>query len=126
MPTTIFHIARAGDWHDATASGEYRISTLGRTLEEEGFIHCSASAEQVVAVANAFYGDVDEPLVLLAIDVREVPAEIRYEVPAAASEAFPHIYGPLPTRAVTHVVNIGRDGSGNYVLADDPHGAGGS
>jgi uncharacterized protein (DUF952 family) len=35
----LYHLAVAGDWDPARA--EYRGSTLGRTLEEEGFVHCS-------------------------------------------------------------------------------------
>jgi uncharacterized protein (DUF952 family) len=41
----IFHIASRADWTAAKADGEYRISTLGRTLEDEGFIHCSTLAQ---------------------------------------------------------------------------------
>ena len=53
----IFHIARQTDWEAAVDAGTYRESTLGRTLEQEGFIHCS-QRQQVAGVANAFYRDV--------------------------------------------------------------------
>jgi uncharacterized protein (DUF952 family) len=112
VSATIFHIARLRDWQEAASSGEYRTSTLGRTLEEEGFIHCSASAAQVLTVANAFYGEVNEPLVLLVIDASRCPAEIRYEVPDGTTEAFPHMYGPLPTGAVTGVAALRREAGG--------------
>ena len=37
----IFHVALAAEWEAALESGAYTMSTLGRTLAEEGFIHCS-------------------------------------------------------------------------------------
>ena len=107
----IFHIARQTDWEAAVDAGTYRESTLGRTLEQEGFIHCS-QRQQVAGVANAFYRDVDG-LVLLVIDVDRVGAEVRYEAVGGGTEPFPHIYGPLNVDAVVavHRFEPGRDGT---------------
>jgi len=97
----IFHLALADDWAGAFSTGDYRMSTRGVTLEQEGFIHCS-SIEQVEATANRFYGDLVQ-LVLLTIDPLLVGSEIRWEPPAPGSDTlFPHIYGPLPIAAVNH------------------------
>ncbi len=75
------------------------MSTRGRTLDEEGFIHCSRP-DQVEAVAERFYADVEE-LVVLTIDTDLVDAPIRDEPPFPGSpERFPHLYGPLPLAAV--------------------------
>lgn len=107
----IFHIARQADWEAALTAGTYRQSTLGRTLEQEGFIHCS-ERQQVAGVANAFYRDVDG-LVLLVIDMDRVGAEVRYEAVGGGTERFPHIYGPLNVDAVVavHRFEPGRDGA---------------
>ena len=94
----IFHVTRADDWSAAVEAGEYRLSTLERTLDEEGFIHCS-TAEQVDGVLDRFYRGVPG-LVRLEIDPDSVGCEIRYE---GEPEAFPHIYGPLPVTAVKAV-----------------------
>lgn len=95
----IYHLALPDDWAQAFESGEYTMSTRGVTLAEEGFIHTSTEA-QLEATANRFYGDLDQ-LVLLTIDADKVEAEIRWEPPApGVDELFPHIYGPLPIRAV--------------------------
>ena len=59
----LYHIALADDWAAASRSGEYAISTRGRSLADEGFIHCSF-AEQVDATATRFYADVDDAVVL--------------------------------------------------------------
>jgi uncharacterized protein (DUF952 family)/pimeloyl-ACP methyl ester carboxylesterase len=116
----IFHIARRVDWDDAIASGEYRVSTLGRTLDEEGFIHCSASGAQVVNVANSYYRAVEEPLVVLTIATERVPSEIIDEIPDGGSEAFPHIYGPLPVDAVTQARAIPRTGDRHFAWPLEP------
>jgi uncharacterized protein (DUF952 family) len=68
--TLIYHIALAADWERAQRDGPYAISTRGRSLAEEGFIHAS-TAEQVVQVADAFYRDAPD-LVLLVIDTERV------------------------------------------------------
>lgn len=102
MSRHLFHLALAADWHDAESDGHYRVSTRGRTLAEEGFIHASF-AHQVDGVARRFYADVEEPLVLLTIDLARVDVEVRLEVPPGADEAFPHLYGPLPVDAVSWV-----------------------
>lgn len=106
----IYHIAVASDWERATAAGDYRISTRGRTLAEEGFIHCSY-ADQVAGVARAFYRDVDEPLVVLSVDTALLDSQVVAESPAQpgaapigdAVELFPHVYGPIPVGAVVSV-----------------------
>ncbi|HVN10735.1 MAG TPA: DUF952 domain-containing protein, partial [Kineosporiaceae bacterium] len=73
----IFHIADAVEWERSRPSGEYRRSTLGSTLDEVGFIHCSRLG-QVAAVANARYRGAPR-LMLLVIDPGKVRAEIRDE-----------------------------------------------
>jgi uncharacterized protein (DUF952 family) len=93
----IFHVTRADDWWAAQAGGTYRVSTRDRTLEEEGFIHCSY-AHQVGHVVRTYFRDV-EPLLVLVIDRRLVKADIREES-TGGEERFPHIYGPLNLDAV--------------------------
>jgi glutathione S-transferase len=96
--TLIYHIATAADWDQAQRDGQYTISTRGRTLAQQGFIHASTAA-QVAAVANAFYQGVPD-LLLLVIDPALVTAEIRYEHVPGQPAPYPHIYGPLNPTAV--------------------------
>jgi len=96
----IFHIARAADWEAALASGAYRVSTLGRTLDEEGFVHC-ACEEQVDGVRARFYAGVPD-LVVLVVDVDRLAAEVRFE-DGGGGELFPHVYGPIEVDAVVDV-----------------------
>ena len=98
-PTTIVHMALPDDWAAAQSAGEYSMSTRGVTLADEGFIHCSFD-HQILGVANRFYSDVDE-LVLLRLDPSRLGSEVVVEPPFAGSvEHFPHLYGPIPLDAV--------------------------
>lgn len=98
----IWHIALKTDWVDAQASGEYCISTRGKTLDEVGYIHCS-KPEQLEGVAQRFYSDLSE-LLLLEIDPNLVDANIIEEpLTPGSEEEFPHIYGPLQITAVRSV-----------------------
>jgi len=113
---TIYHIASRADWSAALQQGEYRVSTRGRSLEEEGFIHAS-TAGQVDGVANAFYADAED-LVVLLIDPERLTAPLKYDPVPGATEPFPHIYGPLNVDAVTGTAELRRDAEGRYVFED--------
>jgi uncharacterized protein (DUF952 family) len=93
----IFHIATLADWRQAEASGSYTTSTLGRSLEEEGFIH-AARHDQIPAIRDRYYADVPDPLVVLEIETDRLEAEVRDE--QVGDAVYPHIYGPVPTSAV--------------------------
>jgi uncharacterized protein (DUF952 family) len=108
----IYHVTTRQEWEDAQATGEYRVSTRGRTLEEEGFIHCSQPS-QVAPIANRFYKGLPD-LVLLTIDEQRVKPEVRYEAVSGWDEPFAHIYGPLNTDAVVSVTSFEADDEGNY------------
>jgi glutathione S-transferase len=99
---TLFHLAMPDDWRAAVArGGPYEMSTRGLTLAEAGFIHLSFR-HQVPVVAARFYGDVPDPVVL-TIDPAALVDEVRTENLEGGTELFPHLYGPLPLAAVTHV-----------------------
>ena len=97
---SIYHLAEPEHWEAAQASGTYEQSTLGRTLEQEGFIHCS-SAQQWPVVRRAFYAAYPNPLVLLEIDESRLSSPLVREVGnPQTGEEFPHVYGPINTAAV--------------------------
>lgn len=98
MPT-IFHIATAADWEQARETGSYTTSTLGRSLEDEGFIHAS-HRHQVADTLEAFYAGVTEPLVLLEIDTDLLDAVVIQE------DGFPHVFGPIAAEAVLRVTPL--------------------
>jgi uncharacterized protein (DUF952 family) len=96
----IYHVASSADWAAATRAGTYTISSRGRTLEQEGFIH-AAREDQVPGVLARFYADVSEPLVVLEIDTDRL--DVPWREDPVEDDTFPHIYGPLTTSAVVDV-----------------------
>ena len=111
----IYHIALQSDWDDAKVVGEYRISTRGRTLEDEGFIHASY-LDQVAGVARAFYRGIAQPLLLLNIETALLDIEVIAENTGGGIELFPHVYGPIPVDAVVAIRPVAVDAEG--VLVD--------
>jgi uncharacterized protein (DUF952 family) len=98
-PDEILHIALPDDWAAAKNGPEYRVSSRGKTFDEEGFVHCSY-VRQLESVANRFYADKME-LLLLHLDPDLLEAEIKVEPSTEnADELFPHVYGPIPIVAV--------------------------
>ncbi|MGW6911518.1 MULTISPECIES: DUF952 domain-containing protein [unclassified Streptomyces] len=102
--TYILHITERSLWDAAREHGTYEMSTRGRTLAEEGFIHCSTRA-QLPTVAAFLYGSYDGPdeLVVLVVDPARLDVPLKYEAPEPGSEEFPHVYGPIPVAAVVDV-----------------------
>ncbi|MBC7808495.1 MAG: DUF952 domain-containing protein [Akkermansiaceae bacterium] len=112
----IYHLTGRRDWEDAIANDRpYTLSTLGKTLDEVGFIHCSF-AGQVARVANHFYRD-QVGLVLLTIDPALLQSPVNVESVAGTDEKFPHIYGPLHRGAVVAVREFAPGPDGVFVFA---------
>jgi len=103
----IYHLALLSEWEAAQETGLYTTSTLGVSLEQEGFVHASRE-DQWEGVRDRFYADVGAPLVLLVVDTDLLGSPVVEEVPEGASEAFPHVYGPLETSAVIEVRALDR------------------
>jgi uncharacterized protein (DUF952 family) len=103
----ILHITTAPEWAAARSAGEYRALSL----ETEGFIHCSLPT-QVTHVADWFYRDVPD-LVLLCIDPNRLTSELRWEPSADAFAGdFPHVYGPIAATSVVEAVPWARGDDG--------------
>ncbi|MEW2060052.1 DUF952 domain-containing protein [Streptomyces sp. NPDC007002] len=110
MTEPLLHLAEAPLWEAARGTGTYEMSTRGRTLQEEGFIHLSLP-RQLPGVARTLYGDGDgngdgvagQGLVVLVVDPARLPGPVRFEAMKPGGEEFPHLYGPLPVSAVVEV-----------------------
>ncbi len=96
-PDVLVHLCGIGQWSRARDRGGIRP-------EPAECIHLSAP-EQVHLPANRLYRGRDD-LVLLHIDPARLDSPVRWETGVAtdpASMLFPHLYGPLPVRAVVDV-----------------------
>lgn len=109
----ILHLTTSSEWAAAQVKGAYTAPSL----ETEGFIHCS-TAEQLLPVANAFYRDVDSPVVLW-IEADQLTSTLRWEAPVPednfVDNKFPHVYGPLNLDAVVSVTPLKRNAAGEFV-----------
>jgi uncharacterized protein (DUF952 family) len=117
--TTFYHLTTAREWEDGRAAGAYTTSTRGRTLEQQGFLHGSGAA-QVAPVANSFYADAGEPLVVLVIDSERLKSPWQYDEVPGQPEPYPHIYGPLNPDAVTDVVPLEPGPDGKFAFTPPP------
>ena len=87
------------------------------SLAVEGFIHLSATAEQVVWVANRWYRDVVD-LVVLVIDENGLTRPVRYD--STPDGVFPHLYGPLDRKAIVAIEPLQRSDQGNWIVTAHP------
>ena len=102
----IVHICSLEDWQAAQTAGVYRTNSL----EAEGFIHCSRP-EQVVEVANRYYGGRTD-LLLLWIDPSNLAAELRWE--ASEEGIYPHVYGSIDLAVIIQVSEFAPDEDGIF------------
>jgi len=106
----IYHFTFATDWRAAVGAGEYVLSARGLTLADEGFIHASY-ADQVAGVADRFWRDADD-VVLLTVAVDRLTPEVRVE------NGYPHVYGPLNIDAVVAVTPVPTSDDRRLVLPE--------
>lgn len=94
----IYHILTPAEWENVRRADKYRPASLAL----EGFIHLSTREHVPGTLARFFAGHAD--LVMLAVNVARLKAELRYD--AADGQLFPHLYGPLNLDAVVDVLQI--------------------
>jgi hypothetical protein len=85
-------------------------------FEQEGFIHCTDGAENVARVATTLFRYDEQGFLVLYVDKTLVTSPIKYEDP---DEIYPHIYGPLPRKAIVRVLNAWRDHDGFFLPMPD-------
>ena len=106
----LFHITTRAEFEAARPSGEYRPQAFGR----EGFVHCSRGSQVAATAARIFRGR--DGLVLLEIDPARLTCPVVDENLEGGQELYPHVYGPLPLRAVVavHDLPVRPDGGFNF------------
>ncbi|TYP82718.1 GNAT family N-acetyltransferase [Blastococcus xanthinilyticus] len=100
-PDLLVHLVEPATWRAALSDGVLRPPSL----ESVGFVHLSPPDQVHVPAQALFPGRRD--LVLLVVDPARLRDPVRFEPGQPADPAgrlFPHLYGPLPTRAVIAVV----------------------
>jgi uncharacterized protein (DUF952 family) len=103
-----FHLTPA-EWWAAADPGE---PLTAPSLATEGFIHCTAGAEEMVATANRHYAADPRPFVVLTLDLDRLTSPWRIEDERGV---YPHVFGPIDRAAIVSVVPAPRDADGRFL-----------
>jgi uncharacterized protein (DUF952 family) len=116
----IYHLASAERWNAWPSETPY----VPYEYEADGFVHCTADENLMLAVANRFYRHVPGGFVLLSLAVERLDAPLRWEkgqppdgsaVDEDLAPLFPHVYGPINPEAVDAVRVARRAPDGSFV-----------
>lgn len=121
--SAIYHLTPAGYYRSQPEQKPY----LAATFAQEGFIHCAGGVDMLVKVANAYFADLAEPLLVLEIDPARLSAPLKFEPPIPPLQAttrpdygaesdmlFPHIYGPVNRQAIRRCFALQRNAAGRW------------
>ncbi|ANE43106.1 DUF952 domain-containing protein [Deinococcus puniceus] len=110
----IVHITTRSAWAEAQHVGHYSHPSL----VADGYIHCSTpTAEQVIAVANAYFlGQPD--LLLLHINPERLTSTLKSEEYEDSGLFFPHVYGTINLDAVVRVSDFRPAPDGLFSLSN--------
>jgi len=125
----VFHLVSASYYDRQPANQPYLSATFG----QEGFIHCTSDIDTLLRVADAFFAELEETLLMLEIDPAGLSAPLKYEpaIPPTQTgstgepaftpdpdQLFPHIYGPLDRQAIVRIFALRRDPSGRWQMPE--------
>ncbi len=103
----IFKIVRKEEWSAAERAGSYEGSAHDK---QDGFLHFS-TAPQLRETLEKHYAQEQGDLVIAAVDDSQFGDELKWEI-SRGGEPFPHLYEPLPMKAVAATLSP-------YRLRDD-------
>ena len=109
MPRYTFHFTPAEYFDSLDPREDY----LPVHYIEDGFIHCTDGAENLVATGNRFYKNDPRDFYVLYLDKERIRSEVKYEDPRGI---YPHIYGPLNRDAIVDVKRARRAEDGSFLL----------
>jgi uncharacterized protein (DUF952 family) len=106
----LYKICPAPLWRVAERDGIFRGSEVDL---RDGFIHFSTAGQVAETAAKHFAGQAD--LLLIAVDGDRLGGALKWE-PSRGGALFPHLYGPLPLRAIIKIVPLPLGSDGRHVL----------
>ncbi len=114
-PGEVYRLMTRDEWEKAARDGAVSYGALDR---RDGFLHLS-TLEQMFETAQKYFAGRSD---MLAIEIpcAVIMNDLKFEPVAERGGAlFPHLYGPLPTAAVTRALLLNVDASGGFVLGDE-------
>ena len=112
MGGLVYKIVDRDHWAAAAACGRYRGSADDL---RDGYVHLSTAAQVRATAARHFAGRAG--LVLLAVDPARLGEALRWET-SRGGDLFPHLYAPLPARAVVATHELPLAPGGGHVFPD--------
>jgi uncharacterized protein (DUF952 family) len=113
----IYHIVKEKEYRSCSDGNKYEPENL----QDIGFIHCSLESS-VIPVANDYYGNVEEKLLLLRIEPMKLKSQTKYEAAEpekgvstshiSSSPIFSHVYGPIDNSAIDGIGILNKEESG--------------
>ena len=110
--TLVFKILAKEEWRRAEENGVFSGASVDRS---DGYIHFSTAAQAPETAAKWFAGRGD--LTLVAVEADALGPALRWE-PSRGGALFPHLYGPLPMRAVVWSRRLPLGPDGRHVFGD--------
>lgn len=107
----MFHLVLASEWKAGWRDGQYTPARFAA----DGFVHCCEDAATTLMVATAYFSRAAEEVLVVELDEALLGVEVRREAPVSVDGAahahhdgrkFPHVYGPIPAKAVVRVVSL--------------------
>jgi uncharacterized protein (DUF952 family) len=86
------------------------------SLTDEGFIHCTTGADEMVATANRHYRADPRDFVVLTVDLDRLTSRSRTDDERGI---YPHVFGPLDRAAIVAAAAMPRDSHGTFLPFDD-------
>lgn len=108
--SVIYKICPAALWRNAERDGVFRGAPVDIA---DGFIHFSTAAQVAETAAKHFAGQSD--LLLISVHADKLGDALRWE-PSRGGALFPHLYGPLPLRAVHKIEPLPLGTEGRHVF----------
>jgi uncharacterized protein (DUF952 family) len=102
-----FHLVAEPVWTARGVATPYEAGSLAT----EGFIHCTDGVGPLAVTFDRYYATDPRPFLAIALDLDALDVPWRYDVPGSP---YPHIYGPIRTRAIVAVSRVGRGPDGRF------------
>jgi len=112
LPEPTFHLTPAAWW----AAADPAAPLTAPSFADEGFIHCTTGADELVATANRDYRDDPRPFVVLTLDLSRISCPVRTE---DARGIYPHVFGAIDRAAIVAVRPMPRADDGTFVPFED-------
>merc|ERR1719285_1099243 len=129
-PRLIYHLCLSDSWNKVKPMEDYRT----KSLDDEGFVHCTEHPNDLIRVANLFYKDIPGEFVCLELDVDMIRAKTVWEDPAHPKRhhdgmgfvgdkvdtkkldviKFPHVYGGIRKSACIRLLKLARSKNGKF------------